>query len=98
MRPAPRQRRRSPSAKKSRTWWRLYNKEMVTPAIRAPQQVVERFFQFSLLGMLASGYCAVLGSGYLDWPTAVLTLAALCLRALMIAGLVTLEVPGRFVA
>ena len=26
-------------------------------------QVVERFFQFSLLGMLASGYAAVLGSG-----------------------------------
>ena len=64
---------------------------------RAPQQVVERFFQFSLLGMLASGYFAVLGSGYLDLPTAILTLAALCLRALMIAGIVRLDVPGRFV-
>ena len=65
---------------------------------RAPQQVVERFFQISLLGMLASGYCAVLGSGYLDWPTAVLALAALCVRALMIAGIVKLEIPGRVVA
>ncbi|MGH9645490.1 MAG: transglutaminaseTgpA domain-containing protein, partial [Bryobacteraceae bacterium] len=64
---------------------------------RAPQQVVESFFQFSLLGMLASGYFAVLGSGYLDLPTAILTLAALCLRALIIAGIVRLDVPGRVV-
>jgi transglutaminase-like putative cysteine protease len=74
---------------------------MTTPALRAPQQVVERFFQFSLLGMLASGYFAVLGSGYMDWPTAILTLAALSLRALMVAGLWgldKLEVPGRVVA
>jgi transglutaminase-like putative cysteine protease len=60
--------------------------------------VVERFFQFSLLGMLASGYFAVLGSGFLDWPTATLTLAALCLRALMVARVVKLEIPGRVVA
>jgi transglutaminase-like putative cysteine protease len=70
---------------------------MTTPTAKAPQQVVERFFQFSLLGMLASGYLAVLGSGYLDWPTAILTLAALCLRALMIAGIVRLDVPGPIV-
>jgi hypothetical protein len=71
---------------------------MTTPAAWAPQRVVEKFFQFSLLGMLASGYFAVLGSGYLDWPTAILTLAALCLRALMVAGVVKLEIPGRLVA
>ena len=74
---------------------------MTTPALWAPQQVVERFFQFSLLGMLASGYFAVLGSGYMDWPTAILTLAALCLRALMVAGIWELDklaVPGRVVA
>ena len=29
---------------------------------------VERFFQFSLLGLVASGYLAVAGSGYLDQP------------------------------
>ena len=35
----------------------------------------------------------------MDWPTAVLTLAALCLRALMVAGMTSkLEVPGRLVA
>jgi transglutaminase-like putative cysteine protease len=70
-------------------------------AARAPLNDVERFFRFSLLGMLASGYFAVLGSGYLDWPTTVLALAALCLRALMVAGiwkLDKLEVPGRVVA
>jgi len=71
---------------------------MTTAAARAPQQVVEKFFHFSLLGMFASGYFAVLGSGYLDWPTAILTLAAICLRALMVAGIVTLEIPGRVVA
>ena len=71
---------------------------MTTPAASAPQQVVERFFQFSLLGMLASGYFAVLGSGYLDWPTATLALAALFLRALIVAGTVKLEISGRVVA
>jgi transglutaminase-like putative cysteine protease len=62
---------------------------------------VETFFQFSLLGMFASGYFAVLGSGYLDWATAILTFAALALRALMVAGiwrLDKLEVPGRVIA
>ncbi len=39
----------------------------------------------------------MLGSGYLDWPTTILTLAALCLRVLMIVGIVTLDVPGRMV-
>jgi len=34
---------------------------------------VERFFQFSLLGLVASGYLAVAGSGYLDTPTIALT-------------------------
>src|SRR5689334_12345719 len=71
---------------------------MAMPAARAPQQVVERFFQFSLLGMFASGFFAVLGSGYLDWPAAVLTFGALCLRALMVSGLVKIEIPGRVVA
>ena len=42
---------------------------------------VERFFQFSLLGLVASGYLAVAGSGYLDAPTIVLTAAGLLLRA-----------------
>ncbi|MGA3204346.1 MAG: DUF3488 and transglutaminase-like domain-containing protein, partial [Bryobacteraceae bacterium] len=65
------------------------------PAPSAPPKTVERFFEFSLLGMLASGYFAVATSGYLDWPTAGVTLAALSLRALMAAGVVSLRLPSR---
>src|SRR5262249_6553440 len=56
---------------------------------------VERFFQFSLLGLVASGYLAVAGSGYLDAPTVLLTAAGLLLRGLMICGLVRLEISER---
>jgi len=59
-----------------------------------PPRAVERFFEFSLLGMLASGYFAVATSGYLDLPTAVLTLAALCLRALMAADVIEVQISG----
>src|SRR5580704_12853655 len=60
----------------------------------APPRIVERFFEFSLLGMLASGYFAVATSGYLDLPTAVLTLAALCLRTLMAADVIEVQISG----
>src|SRR5271169_3346785 len=55
---------------------------------------VDRFFQFALLGLLASGFLAVAGSGYLDAPTIVITAAALLTRALMVAGLIRFEVPA----
>src|ERR1700749_4219128 len=58
---------------------------------------VERFFQFSLLGLVTSGYLAVAGSGYLDTPTLVLTAAGLLLRGLVIAGIVRFHIPD-FVA
>ena len=58
---------------------------------------VERFFQFSLLGLVASGYLAVAGSGYLDSPTIALTGAGLLLRALLIAGAVRLNLSERLV-
>ncbi len=61
-------------------------------------RVIDRFFEFSLLGMLAAGYFAVAGSGYLDWPTATLTLMALCLRGLMVGGVVVFEFSNRLVA
>jgi protein-glutamine gamma-glutamyltransferase len=54
-------------------------------------QSIERFFQFALLGLVASGYLAVAGSGYLDAPTTLLTAAALVLRGLMIADWVRLK-------
>jgi len=55
---------------------------------------VERFFEFSLLGLLASGFLAVVGSGYLDMPTMLFTAVALILRALIVAGLVRLRLPA----
>src|SRR5207302_6324811 len=56
---------------------------------------VERFFQFSLLGLVASGYLAVAGSGYLDTPTIALTTAGLALRAVLICGLFRFEISER---
>ncbi|MBI3210076.1 MAG: DUF3488 domain-containing protein [Candidatus Solibacter usitatus] len=47
---------------------------------------MDAFFEFSLLGLLASGYLAVAGSGYLDTPTAVLTGLGLLARAVIAAG------------
>jgi hypothetical protein len=41
----------------------------------------DRFFEFALLGLLASGYLAVAGSGYLDAPTVLITAAALLTRS-----------------
>src|SRR5215208_1517428 len=67
---------------------------MVRPAASAAVSV-ERFFQFSLLGLVASGYLAVAGSGYLDLPTVVLTAAGLLLRALLVCGALRLEISDR---
>ena len=55
---------------------------------------VERFFEFSLLGLLTSGFLAVVGSGYLDMPTMLVTAVALIVRALLVAGLVRFRLPG----
>src|SRR4051794_15075825 len=56
---------------------------------------VERFFQFSLLGLVASGYLAVAGSGYLDIATIVLTTSGLVIRAALICGLFRFEISER---
>src|SRR5437016_4908819 len=56
---------------------------------------VERFFQFSLLGLMASGYLAVAGSGYLDTPTVALTTAGLLLRGLLICGVLRFNLSER---
>src|SRR3984893_5897161 len=54
---------------------------------------VEKFFEFSLLGLLASGFLAVVGSGYLDIPTIVVTAAALVARILSSAGILKIDLP-----
>jgi protein-glutamine gamma-glutamyltransferase len=56
---------------------------------------VERFFQFSVLGLVTSGYLAVAGSGYLDLPTLVLAAAGLVFRGLIVCGLVRIDIPER---
>jgi protein-glutamine gamma-glutamyltransferase len=56
---------------------------------------VECFFQFALLGLVASGFLAVAGSGYLDAPTVWLTSAGLLLRGLMLAGVVRFRISER---
>ena len=63
---------------------------MQHPAPAAPQSV-ERFFEFSLLGLLVSGFLAVVASGRLDLPTAMLTAIGLSIRALYISGLIQMR-------
>ena len=58
---------------------------------------VDRFFQFSLLGLVASGFFALAGSHFLDRATLSLTFAALLLRALVIPGILRLEISPRLV-
>src|SRR6185369_4202906 len=58
---------------------------------------VEKFFQLSLLGLVASGFLAVAGSGYLDAPTSILTASGLLLRAALAAGLLCFEISDRTV-
>ncbi len=54
---------------------------------------VDRYFELSVLGLVLSGYLAVLGSGYLDPPTAILTALGLVARALMVTGAVRFRIP-----
>lgn len=64
---------------------------------RSAAASVDRFFELSLLGMVTSGYFAVVGSGYLDAPTSVLTAAGLILRGLLVTGVLRFEISGRLV-
>ena len=59
---------------------------------------VERFFQFALLGLVASGFLAIAGSGYLDRPTIVLVAAGLALGGLTVAGVARLEISEHMAA
>lgn len=61
----------------------------------AKNPVPEAFFQFSLLGLVTSGYFALAGSGTLDWPTLALTFTALVVRACMVAGFIRVIVTER---
>jgi transglutaminase-like putative cysteine protease len=54
---------------------------------------VDRFFEYSLLGMLVCGYLAVLSSGFVPAPLAVIVGACIAVRVFMVAGWVRYE-PG----
>ncbi len=51
-----------------------------------PAAAGEAFFQFSLWGLAATGYLAVLATGRLDWPTALLAALGLAGRLLILRG------------
>ena len=61
--------------------------------VASANQSVERFFQFSLLGLITSAYFALASSGYLDRPTLILTFLGLLVRAGMVAGWLRFEIP-----
>ena len=65
-----------------------------SPATSAPR-VIGRFFEFSMLGMLGTGYLAVLGTRTLDWPSATVAFGALIARGLMAGGVVRVHLPAR---
>jgi transglutaminase-like putative cysteine protease len=70
----------------------------VPSARTQPIESVERFFQFSLLGLIMSAYFALAGSGYLDRPTLILTFIGLVIRAAMVAGLLRVGIPVHLVS
>jgi transglutaminase-like putative cysteine protease len=59
---------------------------------------VERFFELSLVGLLASGLLAVTSSGYLDAPALGWVAAGLLLRTLRVSLLPRLRCSGRWLA
>ncbi len=73
-----------------------YNNSMSRSPANAAA-AVERFFQFSLWGLVVTGYLAVTGSEYLDTPTVILTGAGLLVRALLISGAIRFDLSPRLV-
>lgn len=65
------------------------------PGSSASPERVERFFQFSLLGMLVTGYFAVASSGFLTWPVQAITLFAFGVRAAKIFGWIEIRLGPR---
>ena len=68
----------------------------VLPVGTSPQ-VVHRFFEFSLLGMLSVGFLAVLVTGFLDPLSIALTTAILLVRLALVMGWLRLKIPPRVI-
>jgi len=54
---------------------------------------VERYFQFSLLGLISTAYFALAASGFLDRTTLILTFLGLLVRAGMVTGILRFRLP-----
>ena len=61
-----------------------------------PLAAVEHHYQIALLGLVASGYLAIVTGGMLDLPATVLTGMALLARTLMVFGILKWTPPKRF--
>jgi len=59
---------------------------------------VDRYFQFALLGLVATGFFALAGTGRLDAATITFTGAALLARACVLCGWLKFEIPQRAVS
>ena len=58
---------------------------------------IERFFQFSLLGLITSAFCALADTGRLDLPSLCFLLGGVFWRGLMVLGIVRLRIPQRLI-
>jgi hypothetical protein len=58
---------------------------------------VEQFFQYSLLGLVASAFCALADTGRLDLASLTFLLGGIVWRILMVAGVVRLRIPQKLV-
>lgn len=58
-------------------------------------KAISRTFEYALLGMLTTGYVAVLSSHMLDWPATIFGAAGLIVRGLMTAGVIRFQLQPR---
>ncbi len=59
--------------------------------------MIERFFQFSLLGLVTCAFCALADTGRLDAPSLTFLLGGVLWRALMVIGIVRMRIPQRLI-
>ncbi len=56
------------------------------PAVAQNAGAVDRFFEYSVLALVACGHAALAVTGYLDWVSLLVAPAAIAVRALRTAG------------
>lgn len=71
--------------------------KMMARSPTGPAISVDRFFELSLVGLVTSGYLAVLGSAFLDAPTAIAVAVGLVLRTLLVTGVLRFQISIRAV-